>query len=115
MRLAHASFPRRFPAAGLLILRALLGAVAEGQGWRLLSGPAEVLGAGFIVLGGALQLGALTSIAAGLLGLAEIVRATGGMRGLWGTESPAMTVALVGVCVVVVLTGPGAHSLDARL
>lgn len=121
MRLVHSSFPRELPAAGLLVLRIAFGVVAQIQGWRLVSAPAEGLGpdqlfgGAAMVLGVAIQVGVLTSIAAGLLAIGTVVAAKGGLGGLGSGDAPLPALGLISVCVVIALTGPGAYSLDAVL
>jgi hypothetical protein len=115
MRLVHSAFPRGLPAAGLLILRIVAGAMVETHGWRLATGPAETpgsrcLGVVAIVLGGAVQIGVFTSISGSLLALGALAAAA-----VREDELPAGTFAFVSLCIGLALTGPGAMSVDALL
>jgi putative oxidoreductase len=116
------TFPSGWPGVGLLLLRIAAGATACVQGLLYLSG-GEALSVttliGLLALAGgsAMILGFLTPIAGGLVGLGTIAlqlwRMPAPPGSLLHPALPAIIIAIVAVSVV--LIGPGAMSIDARL
>jgi len=116
-------FPGGWPGTGLLLLRATVGLTAVIQGVSLLAGRASsalgplAFGLAATVGGAALLAGLLTPVAGALVGLGAIGKLLSGppvsIANLM--DSRLAVVFLVIMTAAVVLLGPGACSLDARL
>jgi uncharacterized membrane protein YphA (DoxX/SURF4 family) len=117
------TFPDSWPGAGLLLLRAVAGGAAGLQGGVYLAEAADAslgawtVGVLTVVAGVFLVAGFLTPGAGAVAGLGTIVIAS-------STGPPAVTPSLIGFipalfvladAVALVLLGPGALSMDARL
>lgn len=111
------------PGAGLLILRAAVGVTALSQGCALVpsheSEPSWQWSFPIVMcLGGAaLILGALTVFTSLAIALAEIVAACSLLPSLRPALSHAepMPLLILVMTIAVILIGPGAFSIDARL
>ena len=115
------TFPGGWPGLGLLLLRLAVGctAVVTGVQWLVTSGSSSDLRVvGVLMLaGGALILaGFLTPVAAGTIAIAQAAAALGWIATASG-GAPELQSALLPplVSASVVLLGPGAFALDARL
>jgi uncharacterized membrane protein YphA (DoxX/SURF4 family) len=116
------TFPGRWPGVGLLLLRVVVGVTAGVQGGAYLVNAeaaavaprtAAVLA---IASGASLLIGYLTSGATALAGLSLVMLAAASpvpAAGPFLNRPGALSVALVAAALV--LLGPGALSLDARL
>ena len=123
MQRFFSTFPDSWPGAGLLLLRAVAGGAAGLQGGVYLAEAADgslgawTVGVLTVVAGVFLVAGFLTPGAGAVAGLGTIVIAS-------STGPPAVTPSLIGFipalfvladAVALVLLGPGALSMDARL
>lgn len=111
------------PGTGLLILRATVGVTAVLQGCAFVpkheSGPSWLWSVAVVMClgGGALILGALTVLTSLTIGLAEM----GTACSLLPSSPPALSdsqvapVLVIAMTIAVILIGPGAFSIDARL
>lgn len=117
------TFPAGWPAAGLLLLRAVAGGAAVGQGGSYLLQRGEptlaamALGAFAIVSGLALVAGVLTPASAAAVGVSMIVMAATWPASATGTlviDRPAAGL-VIAVSLALAMLGPGAHSIDALL
>ena len=122
-RLFYSAFPRGRPGVGLLLLRAAVGLSAVVQGGIYLADRGDpilatwVAGALALVSGALLLVGLLTPLAGILAGLGDVSVA------LSWFPAPAPNLLDGTVCILflvvmaaaIVLLGPGAFSLDARL
>lgn len=108
------------PGAGLLMLRTAVGLVTAWQGARLVATAGSAWlqsGAGVtvIVVAAALIVGLLTPCAAALVAIGATLSATrGGMPIMVAHDGLAHGLVLIDALSLVLL-GPGAFSLDARL
>ncbi len=114
MQRLFCAFPAGRPGAGLLLLRSAVGLTAVLNGAVWLAGGNQtaaalsslVAGALAVASGALLLLGFLTPIAASVSGLGIAVHLS---------DDGRASVFVVIVAVAVVLLGPGAFSVDARL
>jgi len=116
-------FPDGRVGLGLLLLRAAVGAVIVFQGAMELTGNPDpgignwITGLCEVVIGGSVLAGFLTQVAAALLGLT----AAGWWTAVIPVPHPNLFPSRLFVCLlivmamVIVLLGPGAFSIDARL
>ena len=117
------TFPAGWPAAGLLLLRAVAGGTAASEGGSLLLQRADpaiaslVLGALAIVSGVGLVAGFLTPGTALAVGVSTLLMAAAGPPPIVaGLVIDRLAAALViAVALALAMLGPGAHSIDARL
>jgi hypothetical protein len=117
------TFPGGWPGAGLLLLRGAIGITTIIQGGIYLAEPNNLtLGTGTVgsvaIMSGALLLsGFLTPVAGVLIGLGTLSIALGWLpaaaRNLFDAPLPAVFGVIVSGAIV--LLGPGACSIDARL
>ncbi len=125
MQRLFSSFPAGWPGLGLLLLRAAAGLSLTVQGGAYLTGLAgrgqeiwiQAVGLLAIVTGALLLIGLLTPVAGALAALDGAGMALARLPspipdGIGGTLA---TVFLVVISVALLLLGPGAFSLDARL
>lgn len=114
------SFPAGAPGVGLLIVRGTLGLVFMAQGRCYLANADAtgwVVGTGMLVLGGLLTVGLLT-LAVGIFGiLGGLLVAFSVIPDCSSTLSRSnYALLLAGTMLLeLVLAGPGAYSIDARL
>lgn len=123
MQRSFSSFPAGWPGAGLLLLRATVGATALAQGIATLTLAssatfgAKVSGVLATIIGLALLIGFLTPIAGLVIALGNTFLALS-----WFPlpisnllDSPFATIFVIIMAIAIVFLGPGAFSLDARL
>ena len=116
------AFPGSWPGAGLLLLRTLVGGAATAQGGAYLAGSADagagtwLLGAAAVASGASLVVGFLTPGAGAVAGLSTTCIAIGVMHTGPGPllHGPAALFVAADAAAVILL-GPGASSVDARL
>src|SRR4029077_9756097 len=122
MQRLFCTFPVGWPGVGLLLLRATVGVSLAVQSGVCLADLEHVtwtqwaLGANALLTAAALLLGFLTPLAAGMAGAGGVGLALSLLP--WAESSlvcrvPFVTVVVMSVAVI--LIGPGAYSLDARL
>jgi uncharacterized membrane protein YphA (DoxX/SURF4 family) len=115
------TFPGGGRGFGLLLLRAAIGVIAIADGVAALNAnghTAALLAGGLALLSGiSLLVGLFTPVASGLVALGAVSLALSWlpMPGADPFDSRPLIVLVVVVAVAVVLLGPGALSLDARL
>ena len=124
MQRLFSSFPRGWPGVGLLLLRMAVGASLAVHGGARLAGEAPggwalVAGLLEILVGAALLIGFLTPLAALLAGFVCLWMAlpplTSNVFGPNAFGGIPATIYLTVMAAAVLLLGPGAFSLDARL
>lgn len=108
---------------GLLLLRVATGLTAIVQGWYYLADTANqtftiwAVGLLAVISGALLLIGLLTPLAGVVTALGAIGLAAAWLplpaQNLLGTVLPAMFMSTT--CIALVLLGPGAYSMDARL
>jgi len=111
------------PGTGLLILRAIVGVTAILQGCAFLpwheSGPSWLWSIAVVLClgGGALVLGVLTVLTSLMIGVAEMGAACSLLPSSPSalSHSQAAPVIVIALTIAVILIGPGAFSIDARL
>ncbi len=117
------TFPSRRPGAGLLLLRAVLGATLFAQGaeylfkWHDLTSLMGAIALVLIVIAAFLLVGYLTPVASVLAGLACLSSAVPLISGPTSSllaAKPAVAFATA-IAAALFFLGPGAFSLDARL
>jgi uncharacterized membrane protein YphA (DoxX/SURF4 family) len=122
MQRLFSSFPRGWPGMGLLLLRAAVGLALGVQGQACLAGGepwsgAWIVGLLVIAAGASLLIGFLTPVAGALAGLLSVGLAFSWLPpplpGVFG--GPPATLYVIIMTAAVLLIGPGAFSLDARL
>jgi uncharacterized membrane protein YphA (DoxX/SURF4 family) len=117
------AFPNGFPGGGLLLLRFVVALNAAAEGTYLFcsvdheTASCWCLSGLTVVMSGSILMGFLTPICCGLAAVANVI-----INLLRLPSSAAPTLAssithlnLAIICVALVLLGPGAFSLDARL
>lgn len=121
LRLFTLTSPDGRAGVGLLLLRAALGATSVIQGGACLSGPDDtnsvtlIIGVLAVVSGISLLVGCLTPVASLLAGLSGAVMTFTVLTDDVLLDDGLLVLLVVGVTAAVVLLGPGAFSLDARL
>jgi uncharacterized membrane protein YphA (DoxX/SURF4 family) len=117
------TFPSAWPGLGLLLLRTAVGALAIMQGFLYLTSAGAVIlwdgvaGCLAVAIGSLLLIGFLTPLASSMLALGAL-----GVGLSWLPvpvsnmfDTKLATMLVVTVSAAIVLLGPGAISLDARL
>jgi len=122
MQRLFSTFPGGWPGVGLMLLRVTVGVSLAVQSAVYIAGREHatwtlwVLGAVALVAGALLLLGFLTPLASAMAGSGCV--AAGLALLPWAESSVVCRVSIVMVAVTaaaVILLGPGAYSLDARL
>jgi len=115
------NYPGHWAGLGLLLLRATVGVTAAAQArLSVVSTPIDLLaavpGAGLVLCGVALTLGIFTPVCSTLVGLAyALVLFTPFGRTMLPRVDDAAAILGLAAATGLVLLGPGAFSLDARL
>jgi len=122
-RIFFSTFPGGWPGAGLLLLRAAVGLTVVVGGGSYLAAPRDptpvtwAVGLLAIAVGLSIQVGFLTSASGILIGLGSAGVALSWIPAPSPTsfDSRLSIIFLVIMSAAIVLLGPGAFSLDARL
>jgi len=121
MQRLFGTFPGGWPGVGLLLLRATVGVSLAVQSGASLAGSEHVtwtqwfVGANALLTGASLLVGFLTPVAGAMAGAGGVAALP---QLLWAETSLVCRVPVVTDVVMaaaVILVGPGAYSLDARL
>ncbi len=122
MQRFFSTFPGNWPGAGLLVLRVAVGGVAVLEGaaaMRSSSGPVAapwLLGLIAVVSGAALLAGFLTPACGAVAGVSALALTFGPLSSAAASPLDATAALLVAAdATALVLLGPGALSVDARL
>ena len=113
-------FPRGLSGVGLLLLRVVAGTTAVAHAWRaVVGGTASVfvwsIAVAAALVGVALLIGFVTSLAAGLISIGTVGAALGWIPwSHWDPIGTGVCTMFAGMCVAISLLGPGSLSVDAR-
>jgi uncharacterized membrane protein YphA (DoxX/SURF4 family) len=116
-------FPTGYPGLALLLLRLVVGGAASSQGWLLITANHGAVNSSVVVAllafvtGLALIIGLMTPIASVLLAAGDILLTVHAvvLAHLPMFESAMARLEFSVMSVALILLGPGAFSLDARL
>jgi uncharacterized membrane protein YphA (DoxX/SURF4 family) len=118
----YVTFPAGRPGVGLLLLRAALGATAFGKASLYLSAArpdidgSSTMGLAAGICGVLLIVGFLTPLASAVYGLSTLAAAFSWLPDSEGFLGGTWCLALlIAISAAMVLLGPGANSVDARL
>jgi len=121
LRLCH-EFPRGRSGAGLLLLRAAIGVLMLWQAWSDFAGdldpsPAAWILGGIALIAGALLLAGLMTPIAAAIAAVELAPAWTALHPPHAavSQSTLLAILLMALAGAVILAGPGAFSIDARL
>ena len=117
------AFPKGFPGGGLVLLRLVIALNAAAEGISILSysdseaASCWCVGGLAVVTGVSILMGFLTPICCGLAAVGNVfinfMRLPACQTSALASSIPHLDLAII--CVALVLLGPGAFSLDARL